>query len=173
VNARLEWVVRAEGPLPARDVYLHGVIAGVVAGIAMSGVLFLARLGGSAVQFEQILGTPFARPGIAAFVVGFGVHLALAGAVGALYARVLWRHLRWTDPFVGAAVGVGHGFLVALFLAVASPFEPIPWDWSIGPVALLEGFDARGFFWVLGAHAIFGALVGWQLEGPVGLASEG
>lgn len=167
MNARQPWLVRTEGPLPARDVYAFGVIAGVIAGLALSFVMFMARLGGSALQLEQALGVWFASHGVAAFSVGFVIHLGIAGVLGAVYTYLLWRFWGRGDPFVGAAFGIVHGILVALILAIVTPFNPIPWDWTLGPFGFSEGFDVRAYAWTVFAHLIYGGLVGAMVVRPI------
>jgi hypothetical protein len=68
--------------------YGRAFVAGVVGGLAMSGMLAVARAAGMPAALEMMLGTMIAPPGPGAFALGLGMHMVISGLLGLLYAAL-------------------------------------------------------------------------------------
>jgi hypothetical protein len=143
-------------------------VAGVIGGAVMSLLMAIGRAIGMPVNLEMILGTVTGmEPGVAAWTLGFVVHLVISGAIALLYG-IGFEHVAHR---AGAMPGILFSLLHIVIGGLALGSIP-----RIHPLVTEEGMSAPGLFmsnlgdagvlafFVL--HAAYGAIVG-TLYGPV------
>jgi hypothetical protein len=130
-------------------------IAGMTGGVAMSAVMLSGRAADLPVSLEWLLGLiVFGGPhrSFDGWMLGFGLHLVLAGAIGIAYGRLLDQLGQGAGWRVGATVGAVHGVLAAIVLTLARlPLAP-------GPPAAMH--DAQRIAVLFGVHLVYGGIVG-------------
>ncbi|HEX2854083.1 MAG TPA: hypothetical protein VHO24_12665 [Opitutaceae bacterium] len=135
---------------------LTTLLAGVLAGAAMEGVLWLVGTAGWAkADMIVALGSLFTKSRETAWRVGAIMHVAAAIGFAMLYAMAMlalgYTHLP-AAMLVGAGIGFGHGLVVSLGLV-----------WIVAEQHPLEEFNdaglAIGLSHLLG-HVVYGAVVG-------------
>lgn len=96
----------------------NAFVAGVVGGLVMSGLMWLARtMMAMPANLEMMLGTMVADPGSTAWIIGFAMHLMISGAIALIYA---WAFEHVTHR---AAWLIGAGF------ESCTPSSP-GWSWA-------------------------------------------
>lgn len=117
----------------------------------MSGALAAARAAGiTSVSLERILGELFTgRTDFAAAGLGLLAHLFLSGVIGRIYAAG-FRAIGRSGAAYGAVFAVIHWFTAGIFLGFIR---------GVGLFGRVRGVPT--FFALLGAHLVFGLLVGW------------
>lgn len=135
---------------------LTTLLAGVLAGAAMEGVLWVVGTAGWAkADMIVALGSLFTKSRQTAWRVGAMLHGVAAIAFAMLYALAMlslgYTHLP-ASLLVGIAIGFGHGLVVSLGLV-----------WVVAEQHPLEEFNeaglAIGLSHLLG-HVVYGAVVG-------------
>src|SRR5688572_4550285 len=135
---------------------LTALIAGLLGGIAMEGVLWIIGRGGWArADMIVALGSMFTKARETAWRVGAMLHLASA-IVFAIGYTLLMHALGFTDMPWSAALGAGVGFLHGLIVSLGLV-------WVVAEEHPLEEFNeaglAIGLSHIVG-HVAYGAVVG-------------
>lgn len=135
---------------------LTTLLAGVLAGVAMEGVLWVVGTAGWAkADMIVALGSLFTKSRETAWRVGATLHVVAAIGFAMLYALAMlalgYTHLP-AAMLVGAGIGFAHGLVVSLGLV-----------WIVAEQHPLEEFNdaglAIGLSHLLG-HVVYGAVVG-------------
>ena len=135
---------------------LTALVAGVLGGVAMEGVLWLIGRGGWAkADMIVALGSMFTKSRESAWRVGALLHIV--SAIGFAIAYTLLMHsLGFTTMPWSAALGAGVGFLHGLIVSLGLV-------WVVAEQHPLEEFNeaglAIGLSHIVG-HVVFGAIVG-------------
>jgi uncharacterized membrane protein YagU involved in acid resistance len=132
------------------------LIAGILGGLAMEGVLWLIGRGGWAkADMIVALGSMFTRSRETAWRVGAVLHLASAIGFAVAYTLLL-RALGATEMPWSAALGAGVGFLHGLIVSLGLV-------WVVAEQHPLEEFNeaglAIGLSHIVG-HVVYGVVVG-------------
>ena len=136
---------------------LTSLVAGLLGGIAMEGVLWLLGRGGWAkADMIVALGSMFTKSRATAWRVGAMLHIV--SAIGFAMAYTLLIHsLGFTRMPFSAALGAGVGFLHGLIVSLGLV-------WIVAEQHPLEEFNeagmAIGLSHILG-HVVYGAVVGF------------
>jgi uncharacterized membrane protein YagU involved in acid resistance len=135
---------------------LTALIAGLLGGIAMEGVLWIIGRGGWAkADMIVALGSMFTRSRESAWRVGAMLHIVSAIAFAIAYTLLMhalgYTRMPWSAA-LGAGVGFLHGLIVSLGLV-----------WVVAEQHPLEEFNeaglAIGLSHIVG-HVVYGAIVG-------------
>lgn len=149
----------------AARAFLAGLAGGTVMSLAVvAAARAVGLLAGLEVMANAALGGP---AGSTRWLAALGIHLAISGAIGLLYAAGFERLTRRAGWRVGLAFSVVHALVAGLLLGLAPPpvAEMLP---SPGPFMSNLGAAAVAAFVAL--HLAYGAIVG-ALYGPTGAAS--
>jgi hypothetical protein len=135
---------------------LTALIAGVLGGLAMEGVLWLiGRAGWAKADMIIALGSMFTKSRDSAWRVGALLHLVSAIGFAILYT-LLMHSLGATEMPWSAALGVGVGFFHGLIVSLCLV-------WVVAEQHPLEEFNeaglAIGLSHIVG-HVVYGAVVG-------------
>lgn len=134
----------------ASDAVIDGLMAGILAGVGMLGVIILAGLL-AGISPADVL-AKFGAGQTATPLTGVLVHLAVSGIYGAAFGmlinllpvRLLGRVPGWLTGLVYGVIllFIGLGFLLP---GLASPLAELPW-------------------WILGlGHGVYGLALGWRV----------
>lgn len=141
-----------------RRLFLFGVFGGAL----MTMLMTFARLLGLPMSFELLLGTLVGiPPGLVAWIVGLGIHLALSGLIALVYGWA-FEHLppHHAGRDVGMLYSLAHVFIAGTLLSAIPLIHPaMPGVLEEpGPFYAERGLIAVLLFFV--AHVIYGAVVG-------------
>lgn len=132
--------------------------AGVVGGVLMSVVMLLIRASGASnLNLEMSLGNLITgKLSLATWLLGFGMHLLIAGLFGLVYGAV-FRAVERSSTRLGILIAVANWSVVGLVLGAvkrttAGFIEPGYYGINYGTV---------GFFEIFFVHLLFGATVGF------------
>lgn len=138
--------------------YGRAFASGVAGGLVMTILMTLGRTVDIPLSFEAILGTLVGLgPGWTAWLVGFALHLVLAGVTAFLYAWGFAHLPGHGNRVIGAFFGLAHGAVVGVLLGLV-PDVPgrLPhlgfFMSALGPVGVVATFLL---------HFGYGAVVGW------------
>jgi hypothetical protein len=133
--------------------------AGIAGAIAMSILMAVARFMGMNVNLEMMLGTMLLGPGTAAWIIGFGMHLAMGAIFGLIYAAIFENVTHRAGAGTGMLVSIGHILVAGLAMAVIPVIHPMmpPMD---APGLFMSGMGAAGIGLFIVEHLLFGAIVG-------------
>jgi len=134
----------------------RGFFAGLEAAAVLSLVMALGRMAGLGVNLELALGALVTgAEGLGTWMLGFALHLTLGGLLGEVYALLLARVLRRSDPHAGLYLGLVHAMVAGLLLgALGGPLAPLPEVPPMGPFFAALGAPGVAYFILL--HALFG-----------------
>jgi hypothetical protein len=138
-----------------RDAFL----AGIVGGILMSGVLALGRMFGVSLGLESMFGAGL-QPGPIAWIVGFAVHLVVAGGIGVMYGwtfDVIIRDASWE---LGVAFGLIHGTAALVVIAGTEQWRLLGAIATTATSTRIWDAGAADLAILFAAHAIYGGVVG-------------
>ena len=139
----------------------NAIFAGIVGGLAMTGLGWLARAGGLDVNPEMMLGTMLGYPeGQDAWLVGLGMHLVISLLIALLYAAGFEAVAHRAGPAAGFSFSVVHLVLAGLALVgLPAIHHMIPEQMPApGPFMVNLGAPVVAFFIL--EHILFGVLVG-------------
>lgn len=136
---------------------LTAIVAGVLGGLAMEGVLWIVGRGGWAkADMIVALGSLFTKTRDNAWRVGATIHTFSAIAFAMIYALIMVALHTTGMPMammLGAGIGFAHGLIVSLGLV-----------WVVAEQHPLEEFNdaglAIGLSHIVG-HVVYGAVVGF------------
>ena len=146
-------------------------MAGVLGGIAMSAVMYFARLLGLNIRLELLIGTMLGLPpSPAAWAVGFCAHVVLAGFIGLLYG-VAFEYVAQhrADWELGVAFSFVHLTVAGILVGVLPSIDPLFPGWfEPGPFLVNQGSSGMALFIL--AHLVYGAVVGSLDREAVGIS---
>lgn len=158
---------------PDSDVNARRAFEGGVLGAGVMSVVGGAcRWAGVPVRVESLLGL-FVWPADATgvFAVGLVLHLVAGGVLGLAYCEIIecarsqaGRHsildawIRLPDAGLGATIGVGHGALAGVALALLPRLHPYVPEKLPAPGAFMLSIGLAGPILLLALHALFGFL---------------
>jgi hypothetical protein len=137
------------------------IFAGIVGGLFMTGIGWVARAGGLDFNAEMMLGTMLGYPvGQDAWVIGLGVHMVISIFVALLYAAGFEAVAHRAGPAAGFSFSVVHTVLAGLALIALPTIHPLITEQMPAPGAFMVNMGAPlvGVFIV--EHVMFGILVG-------------
>ena len=141
-------------------------VSGVLAGVAMSAMMALARLFGFPVKMELLLGTLFLDPGPAAWVLCFAVFLVGCGLIALLYGVGFEYVAHRADEKTGLAFALIHIVVGGAALGALPVIHPRVTEMLPAPGAYLANLGVLGILSFVGLHLMYGALIG-GMYGPV------
>ena len=137
------------------------ILGGLIGGLATTALGVIARAVGIPVNLELLLGTMVvATPGLAAALVGFGMHMVISAAIAVVYAIGFEHWARRGGWTVGLAFSLVHTAIAGIAVGLM-PFihprvpEALP---APGPYLANLGVVGVGYFVLL--HAVYGMIVG-------------
>src|SRR5688572_7276693 len=96
---------------------IKAIFAGIVGGLAMTGLGWLARAGGLNFNAEMMLGTMLGYPeGQDAWIVGLVLHLVLSIFIALLYAAAFEAVAHRAGPAAGFSFSVVHLMIAGVVL---------------------------------------------------------
>ncbi|MGQ0643293.1 MAG: hypothetical protein ACT4P6_21315 [Gemmatimonadaceae bacterium] len=137
------------------------IFAGIVGGLAMTGLGWLARAGGLDYNAEMLLGTMLGYAvGQDAWLVGLALHLVISIFIALLYAAGFEAVAHRAGPAAGFSFSVVHMAIAGMALVALPELhhmipEPMP---APGPFMVNMGAPIVGVF--IAEHILFGILVG-------------
>lgn len=135
------------------------MLAGVAGALAMSVAMWIAREFGLNVNLEAMLGSLFEAPSSPqAFLIGFGVHLAIGAGIGLLYAAAFEYGMQRAGVIAGAGLGLCHGLMAGLMMSSIPAMNPLAHN-SAAPGAFLSNVPYGPILFMV-LHILFGAVVG-------------
>ncbi|MEO8881217.1 MAG: DUF6789 family protein [Gemmatimonadaceae bacterium] len=137
-------------------------VAGVVGGAAMSAMMWMGRtFMGMDVDLSMMLGTMFVRPrGAVAWIVGFMMHLTIAGLIALLYAWGFEHVTHRAGWLVGVGFSIIHSIGTGLFMGMVPAIHPMIPEQMPAPGLFMAN---KGMMYVVALfvmHAVYGAVVG-------------
>ncbi len=142
------------------------LVAGIIGGVAMTLLAWLARQMGIGMDAEMMLGTMVSSPGNAAWLIGFAMHMMLSVAIAFIYA---WGFERVTHR-AGAVVGLGfaviHVFLAGMVMGMIPAMHPMIPEQMPAPGAFMANMGTTFVALFVIEHLMFGTIVG-AMYGPV------
>ncbi|MGQ0642568.1 MAG: hypothetical protein ACT4P6_17630 [Gemmatimonadaceae bacterium] len=137
------------------------IVAGIVGGIAMTLLAWLARAAGMQLDGEMMLGTMLGNPpGAGTWLVGLGMHLMLSALIAILYAA----GFEYVTHRAGAGPGFGfsliHIVLAGLFMAMIPAVHPMVPEQMPAPGAFLVNMGAGHMALFIAEHLMYGGIVG-------------
>jgi len=143
------------------------VLAGVVGGAAMSLLMWMARtMMGMPANLEMMLGTMFADPSTAAWLIGLLLHLMLSGAIALLYAWGFENVTHRSGWLTGVGFSVIHIVIAGVVMGMMPMMHPRMPNPISPPGAFLSNMGMTGIVAFVMLHVIYGAIVG-AMYGPV------
>lgn len=140
--------------------FSKAILAGLLGAAVISLVAFVSRAFGFPFGFEMVLGSwVLAEAGYLAWVIGLGIHLAIGGFFGIVYAA-LFRWLRVTGGGAGVVIAVVHLMIAGFVLAAIPPLHPIVPEGLEPPGYFMSGDGPLGVALFVALHLVFGAVVG-------------
>jgi len=141
------------------------ILAGLVATLVMTILMYMGKTMGMKVDMPRILGLMFAQPGHkgSVYTIGTIAHLMMGAIFGIIYA-VLFNVLGIpTNWLWGAVFGLVHGIVLGAMLPIMPSIHPRMGNGNVlpplGAYAANYGSMIPGAWIVL--HIIFGAVIGW------------
>ena len=135
-------------------------MAGLVGGIAMTAVGWVARRLGMEMNAEMMLGTMMVAPGLTAWLLGFMMHLVISALIALVYA---WGFEHVTHR-AGLAVGLGfaviHVVIAGMVMAMIPAIHPMIPEQMPAPGAFLTNMGAAFTALFVIEHLLYGAIVG-------------
>lgn len=147
------------------------VIAGLIATIVMTILMYIGKAMGIRMDMPRILGLMFARPGSTAMVYTLGTiaHLIM-GAIFAVIYGVFFNLLGISANWLwGAVFGAVHGILVGLLLPIMPAIHPRMGNGNVLPPlgAFASNYGSMiPAAWIV-LHVVFGAVIGWLYTVPM------
>ena len=144
--------------MDTRRLFLFGVLGGAL----MTVTLTFARAFGLATNLELLLGTWVGiPPGLMAWLVGLGLHLAFAGLLGIVYGVAMERlpphHGGWD---VGMLYAILHVFIAGSILSALPEIHPYIPARLDEPGPFFASFGLMAVFLFIVSHLVYGAVVG-------------
>lgn len=149
--------------MKANRAFFSGLTAGAILTIIMA---ILRQIGWLQINFEMTLGTLGTTPGLNAWIIGFHLHLLVAGVFALFYGEIFEKAKR-----AGAKMGMLVALIQAVVVGIALGFLPVIHP-RLGEEIPVPGFFAinYGIFdvvMIFALHAIFGLIVGVLYEKPL------
>jgi hypothetical protein len=142
--------------------------AGMIGAVVMSAILWIARnVMGIPAHMEMMLGTMVVpNAALAAWLVGFGIHVLIGGVLALVYAWAFEHVTHRSGWLVGAGFGVVHATISGLGMAMVPAIHPMIPEQMPAPGAFMGNLGVIGIVAEYALHVIYGAIVG-ALYGPV------
>jgi len=142
------------------------LIAGIVGGVAMTLLAWLARQMGIGMNAEMMLGTMVSSPGTAAWLIGFAMHMMLSVAIAFIYAWGFERVTHRAGVVVGLGFAVIHVILAGMVMGIIPAMHPMIPEQMPAPGAFMANMGTTFVALFVIEHLTFGAIVG-AMYGPV------
>jgi hypothetical protein len=137
------------------------IFAGIVGGLCMTGIGWLARAGGIDYNAEMLLGTMLGYPaGQDAWTIGLGVHTVISIVVALLYAMGFEAIAHRAGPAAGFSFSVVHTVLAGLALLAIPIVHPLIPEQQPEPGMFMVNSGAPSVAVFIVGHVMFGILVG-------------
>lgn len=137
------------------------LFAGVVGGLVMTGLGWLARSGGLDLNAELMLGTMLGYPpGEEAWLLGLGVHLAVSAVIALLYAAAFEGIARRAGPAAGFSFSIVHLLMAGLAMWMLPAMHPMIPEQMPAPGAFMVNMGAPNVALFVVEHVLFGMIVG-------------
>jgi hypothetical protein len=137
------------------------LFAGVVAGLAMTGLGWLARAVGLELNAEMMLGTMLGyAPGENTWLIGLGLHLAISAVIALLYAAAFEVVAHRAGAAAGFSFSIVHVLIAGLFMALMPALHPMIPEQMPAPGAFLVNMGAPNVMLFIVEHLMYGTLVG-------------
>lgn len=141
--------------------------AGVVGGVTMSLLMWMARLMGMEIDLSMMLGTMFIQPpGFSPWVLGFFMHLMISGLIALIYAwgfEHVTHRAGWTT---GVLFSLLHSTIAGLVMGMVGAIHPLMPDPMPAPGFFLANRGALYPLMLFVLHGVYGAIVG-RMYAPV------
>ncbi len=142
------------------------LIAGIVGGVAMTLLAWLARQMGIGMDAEMMLGTMVSSPGNAAWLIGFAMHMMLSVAIAFIYAWGFERVTHRAGVVVGLGFAVIHVILAGMVMGIIPAMHPMIPEQMPAPGAFMANMGTTFVALFVIEHLMYGAIVG-AMYGPV------
>ncbi|MGH7713567.1 MAG: hypothetical protein ACREOG_19925 [Gemmatimonadaceae bacterium] len=137
------------------------IFAGIVGGLAMTGLGWLAREAGLELNGEMMLGTMLGYPvGQDAWFVGLGAHLVLSALIALLYAAAFEAVAHRAGAAAGFSFSVVHLLVAGLAMVLIPAIHPMIPEQMPAPGAFLVTMGAPNVAFFIVEHLTFGVTVG-------------
>ena len=147
--------------------------AGVIAGVVFSVIAAFARAAGVHADLELWWGALLLPPGKAAWLVGFFMHLTIAGFAAVAYGRVLVLLAKTpgapttileTSVKNSARIAMVHALFTGIVLGVLPFFHPRIPELIAAPGPFLTTYGVAGVSVLFALHLAYGIVVGALAE---------
>lgn len=137
-------------------------VAGVIGGIAMVVLMWMGRMMGMDVNLSMMLGTMIVpRPGAAAWITGFIMHLIISGLIALIYAWGFEHVTHRAGWLVGLLFSLIHSIGTGLFMGMVPMMHPmIRAGMMPAPGLFMANKGAMYVLALFVLHAVYGAIVG-------------
>jgi len=142
------------------------LIAGIVGGVAMTLLAWLARQMGIGMNAEMMLGTMVSSPGNAAWLIGFAMHMMLSVAIAFIYAWGFEHVTHRAGVVVGLGFAVIHVIIGGMVMGIIPAMHPMIPEQMPAPGAFMANMGTTFVALFVIEHLMFGAIVG-AMYGPV------
>ncbi|MGQ0538995.1 MAG: hypothetical protein ACT4R6_08635 [Gemmatimonadaceae bacterium] len=137
------------------------IFAGIVGGLAMTGIAWLGRAAGLELNGEMMLGTMLGyQPGPETWLIGLGVHLGISAVIALLYAAGFEAIAHRAGAGPGFSFSVLHVVLAGLFMAAMPALHPMIPDPMPAPGIFLVNMGAPNVALFIVEHLVYGTIVG-------------
>ncbi|MGQ0714773.1 MAG: hypothetical protein ACT4PJ_13740 [Gemmatimonadaceae bacterium] len=138
----------------------RAMLAGTVAGAAMTVFRWLARRFGFEMNTEMMLGTMLTTPGATAWLIGFGMHLVLSALIALGYAWGFEHLTHRAGIRAGLGLSVIHVLIAGLVTALIPAIHPRIPQLLPAPGAFMVNMGASVVALFAIERMIYGAVVG-------------
>lgn len=155
--------------------WMKGFLAGVLGAVLITVILSAVIYGGGfrITDFAMMWGTIIGLPmGVAAWWVGFCIHLLVGGLFGLCYAG-LFKAFSGAGAFRGSLFGIGHAIVTGVVIGFVPLIDTAMESGRMlnsGPYFSREGVGGILLFFFI--HIVYGATVGWIYARQVPAARE-
>ncbi len=136
------------------------LVAGLVGGVAMTGLGWLVRLMGIPMNAEMMLGTMVSPPGATAWLIGFMIHLMLSALIALAYAWSFEHVAHRAGAVVGLGFAVVHIVIAGMVMGMMPMMHPMMPEQMPAPGAFMANMGATFVALFVIEHLIYGAIVG-------------
>jgi hypothetical protein len=135
-------------------------LAGMVGAAVMGLVGFVVRAFGFPFGFEMLLGSwVTGRADTVSWLIGLGVHFAIGGMFGVIYA-LLFRWLRVEGGPAGVVISVVHLMIAGFLFAAIPPLHALVPELVPAPGLYMSNHGPLGVALFVATHILFGAVTG-------------